>query len=238
VRDDVPVGGIAGADASPTAARYDGQSDWYDAWAGSDGADAMTSAQGALDELVPAGHGLALDLGCGTGLHADVVRRRGYAVCGVDVSSDQLRLARERLRVLRAEGGALPVRDGVARLVVSVLTHTDLEDFGSLVHEAVRVLAPGGCFVYVGVHPCFVSPVVERLADGVRLHPGYRVAGWQQPTPFTGNAVRSRVGVHHLPLQDLLTAALHPDAPLDGVVERGGNAVPELLGFRLRRRGA
>jgi hypothetical protein len=43
------------------------------------------------------------------------------------------------------------------------------------------------------------------------------------------------VGVHHLPLQDLLTAALHPVAPLQAVVERGGGGIPELLGFRLRR---
>jgi SAM-dependent methyltransferase len=218
-----------------SAARYDGHADWYDAWARSDGAAAMASAQAVLGELVPAGNGLALDLGCGTGLHADVIRRRGYRALGLDVSADQVRLARTRMPVVRADGRAVPLCDGVARLVVSVLTHTDVEDFAGLVGEAVRVLAPGGCFVYVGVHPCFVSPVAERLGDGVRLHPGYRVAGWQERTPFTGNAVRSRVGVHHLPLQDLLAATLHADAPLDAVLERGGDAVPELLGLRLRR---
>jgi len=219
-------------------ARYDGHAEWYDAWARRDGAAAMAAARATLDELLPAGAGLAIDLGCGTGLHADVVRRRGYDVLGVDVSADQLGIARFRLPVVRADGRLLPVRDGVARLVVSVLTHTDVPDFRALVREAVRVLAPGGAFVHVGVHPCFVSPVAERLADGVRVHAGYRVAGWQQRTPFTGTAVRSRVGVHHLPLEDLLGAALHPEAPLDAVAERGGDAVPELLAFRLRRRAA
>lgn len=222
--------------APAPGARYDGHADWYDAWAHSDGATAMAAVRAALEELIPTGSGLALDLGCGTGLHADVVRRRGYTVVGVDVSADQLRLARSRLSVVRADGGALPLRDGVAQLVVSVLTHTDVEDYGAVVAEAVRVLAPGGCFVHVGVHPCFVSPAAERLADGVHIHTGYRAAGWQERTPYTGNAVRSRVGVHHLPLQDLLTAALHPAAPMDSVVERGGGAAPELLAFRLRRR--
>ena len=117
-----------------------------------------------------------------------------------------------------------------------MLTHTDVDDFGGLVREAVRVLAPGGCFVYVGVHPCFVSPVAECLVDGVRLHPGYGRAGWHARTPFTGKPVRSRVGVHHLPLQHLLSAALHPDAPLDAVLERGEQALPDFLAFRLRRR--
>jgi SAM-dependent methyltransferase len=219
-----------------TGARYDGSADWYDAWAHAEGATAMADARATLDELIPTGSGPAVDLGCGTGLNADVVRRRGYTVVGADVSADQLRLARSRMPVVRADAGALPLRDRVARLAVSVLTHTDVEDYRSLVAEAVRVLAPGGCFVHVGVHPCFVSPAAERLADGVRVHPGYRAGGWQERTPFTGNAVRSRVGVHHLPLQDLLTAVVHPAAPLDAVVERGGDAVPALLGFRLRRR--
>jgi SAM-dependent methyltransferase len=169
-------------------------------------------------------------------LHVEVVRRQGYDVVGVDLSADQLRLARPRLPVARADGCRLPLADGVIQAVVSVLTHTDLEDFAGLVREVVRVLAPGGSFVYVGVHPCFVSPLAERLADGVRVHPGYQEAGWQAPTAFTGDAVRARVGVHHLALQDLLTAVLHVDAPLDAVVERGSGPVPEFLAVRLRRR--
>jgi hypothetical protein len=44
------------------------------------------------------------------------------------------------------------------------------------------------------------------------------------------------VGVYSLPMPDLLTAAPHPAAPLEAVLERGGAALPDLLGFRLRRR--
>jgi SAM-dependent methyltransferase len=195
----------------------------------------MASARAVLGELIPHKSGTAVDVGCGTGLHTETVRGRGYDVIGVDFSADQLRLAHCHLPVMRADGRALPLRSGVAHLVVSVLTHTDIEGFERLVDESVRVLAPGGSFVYVGVHPCFVSPAAERLVDGVRVHPGYRQPGWQPRTPFTGDAVRRRVGVHHLPLEHLLTAALHPGAPLDALVERGGDAVPEFLGFRLRR---
>ena len=219
----------------PAGARYDGHADWYDAWAQTDGGSAMASAQAALAELIPSGRGLAVDLGCGTGLHGDTVRRRGYDVLGLDISADQARLARSRIAVIRADGRAAPLRDGIAAVVFSVLTHTDIDRFGTLVDEAVRLLVPGGCFVYVGVHPCFVSPVAERLPDGVRIHPGYRVSGWSERTPFTGSAVRSRVGVHHLPLDLLLSAAVHPAAPLEAVAERGGDAVPEFLSFRLRR---
>lgn len=211
-------------------ARYDGHADWYDRWAGSQGAEAMAEVAAVLEELLPAGSGLAVDVGCGTGLHARTVARRGYDVVGLDLSSDQLRLARARLPVVRADGARTPMSDGVAALVVSVLTHTDLADFAQVVRESIRLLAPGGRFVYVGLHPCFVSPFAERLADGVRLHPGYRTAGWAGPTPFTGTAVRRRVGVHHLPLQDLMTALLHPAAPVDALVERGGRVTPSCSG--------
>lgn len=216
-------------------ARYDGHADWYDAWAQSSGASFMAAARGALEELVPEDSGLAVDVGCGTGLHADVVRRRGFTVLGLDYSADQLRLARPRMGVVRADARALPLRSGSARLVFSMLTHTDVDGFDRLVEQSVRVLAPGGVFVYVGVHPCFVSPFAERLPDGVRLHPGYREGGWQTPTAFTGDGVRRRVGVHHLSLEQLLTALLHPDARLERITERGGAAVPEVLAIRLSR---
>jgi SAM-dependent methyltransferase len=221
-----------GATDLPTAsARYDGHADWYDAWAQTAGA--VAAARVALEELLPAGSGPALDLGCGTGLHADVVRRRGYAVLGVDYSADQLRLACSRLPVLRADARTLPFPDGSFVLVYSMLTHTDLDRFDRLVAEGLRVLASGGVFVYVGVHPCFVGPFVERQDDALRLHRGYRAQGWQPRTAFTGTAVRHRVGIHHLQLESLLGAMLHPGTRLEAIVERGEGQLPEVLGVRL-----
>ena len=219
---------------SSVRARYDGHADWYDGWARSAGA--VAAAREALLELLPPGPGTALDIGCGTGLHADAVRGRGFTVVGVDLSADQLRLARPRLPVVRASATRLPVRGGTVPLAFSVLTHTDLSGFPALVDEAVRVLAPGGCLVYVGVHPCFVHPFAEPAGDGVLVHAGYRDAGWAPGTPFTGAAVRARVGAHHLPLEPFLATFLRADAVLDRLVERGGDAVPALIGLRLRRR--
>lgn len=226
-------GRVGDAEVVDATARYDGHAGWYDAWAQDRGAAAMSVARAALTELVPAGSGVAIDVGCGTGLHADVLRHRGYRPVGVDYSADQLRLARPRLPVLRADARRLPLADGSAPLVYSVFTHTDLDRFDRLVAEAVRVLAPGGAFVYVGVHPCFVSPFVERRADGVFVHPGYRDRGWQRPTAFTGAEVRHRVGVHHLLLEGLLGALLPAGSRLEALVERGDGPLPEVLGVRL-----
>jgi hypothetical protein len=62
-------------------------------------------------------------------------------------------------------------------------------------------------FVYVGSHPCFVAPSVERggLVAPI-LHPGYRRSGWWFSSPAFGDGIRPRVGVNHLPLAEFLNA--------------------------------
>jgi SAM-dependent methyltransferase len=216
-----------------TTARYDSHADWYDTWAQTSGASFMNVARKVLRDLLPTGDGNALDIGCGTGLHADLLCERGYTPFGLDYSADQLRYATRRLSVARADARRLPVRPASVAVTVSIATHTDLDDFTTLASEAVRVLRPGGTFVYVGVHPCFVHPFAESQLSTLRLHEGYRRAGWQQPTPFTGSGVRARVGVHHLPLADLLNA-LAGAARIDSVREDGSGAYPDVLGLRLR----
>jgi SAM-dependent methyltransferase len=218
------------------APRYDEHADWYDGWSRTVGAPFMAGVAATLRELVPEGSGPALDIGCGTGFHADTVRSLGWSPIGTDLSSGQLRYAAVRLPVARADARALPLADDSLRLSLSVLTSTDVPSYADLVAEAVRVLAPGGWFVHVGVHPCFISPYAEPEATGVRVGAGYRTAGWAPRTPHIGDAVRARVGVHHLPLQDLMAALTSADAAIDRVVERGEGPVPPLLAVRLRCR--
>lgn len=84
-------------------------------------------------------------------MHVDVLQTRGYSVSGVDYSADQLRVAVTRLPVVRGDARRLPFGSATVDLVVSMLTHTDIEEFDRLVAEAVRMLVPGGSLVYVGV---------------------------------------------------------------------------------------
>ncbi len=47
-------------------------------------------------------NGLILDLGCGPGMKSQVFVQRGYRVCGIDSSSEMIRLARARVGMDRA----------------------------------------------------------------------------------------------------------------------------------------
>jgi SAM-dependent methyltransferase len=193
----------------PTA-HYDGVAAWYDEHLvpGPELVDAVRRLAGP-------GPGRCLDLGCGTGFHLGTLHELGWTLTGIDISEDQLRIARERAghfaQLIHGDATALPFADGSFDLVFSGFTHTDVDDFDTVVGEAARVLSPDGKLVYVGPHPCFVGPHSRFVAAlGVpELHPGYTARGrYTEAIGISPAGLRAKVGAVHLPLGDLLQAFL------------------------------
>ena len=217
-------------------ARYDAIADWYDQVFRS----ALSGPEvDVLERLLGPGPGRCLDLGCGTGVAVPVLSRLGWSVVGVDSSEPLLERARDRgLNVVEAPADALPFEDGAFDAVVSIWTHTDVEDFAGAVREAVRVLAPGGPLVYVGAHPCFVGPHSRFVqARGVpSLLPGYRAAGRYDGGPaISPEGLRAKVGAVHLPLDGLLHCFLDAGLRIERFEELPGREYPYMLALRARR---
>jgi SAM-dependent methyltransferase len=140
--------------------------------------------------------------------------------------------ARRGRSVVQGDVAGLPFNGGVASRVVSVLTLTDFDDVGPFFVEAHRVLAPGGKLVVISTHPCFVGPFVkmEGGAEGVAaVYPGYRVTERVFAGPGIGSGVRSRVGVRHVPLSELLNKLLASKLQVEHIEELGNGTVPWLL---------
>jgi ubiquinone/menaquinone biosynthesis C-methylase UbiE len=217
--------------------RYDGLADWY--------REHVTPlplhhlAHRSAIELLGSGAGRrCLDLGCGTGFGVKALSAAGWRVVAVDISADQLAVAAEEVEAefVRADAARLPFADAAFDAVVSVLTHTDFDDFAAVLAEVQRVLRPQGVFVYVGTHPCFVAPSVERAGNVTPiLHPGYRRSGWWLNSPAFGTGIRPRVGVNHLPLSEFLNAFLRSGlAPVE-FGEPGDDDYPYFLTVKATR---
>jgi SAM-dependent methyltransferase len=218
-------------------ARYDGLAEWYQEFR-----PALSSQElEALDRLLGPGNGRCLDLGCGTGVSTAAVAELGWTVVGVDVSMDLLEAARANgLDVLEAAADSLPFEDATYDAVVSVWTHTDIDDFAAAIAEAVRVLMPGGPLVYVGAHPCFVGP--HSLFVGAEsvpeLHPGYRPSRpYDASAPGVGNpdGLRVRVDSVHLTLHDFLAAFTGAGLRIERFEELGERDYPHVVALRATR---
>lgn len=216
------------------AARYDGYADWYDANIGP-----YAHAAGLeLMALLGAGPGRCLDLACGTGINLQRLTDADWSVVGVDISADQLRLARQRtpagIGLLQGDATALPFEDASFDAVACALLHTDVTDFGAVCREAARVLKPRGRLAYVGVHPCFVGPFARNPpGEPPELHPGYRDTAWTKAGFSDG--IRRRAGARHVPLAELLNAFLVAELRLRHVTEAADEDFPTRIGILAER---
>jgi SAM-dependent methyltransferase len=216
--------------------RYDEIAEWYDGTFRPSLSPAETEV---LERFLGPGAGRCLDLGCGTGVAEPVLAALGWSVVGVDVSERLLEIARGRgVEAVSAAADALPFEDASFDAVVSIWTHTDVDDFPATLREAARVLRDGAPLVYVGGHPCFVGPHSRFVgAEGVpQLLPGYRrMERYEEGPAISPEGLRARVGAVHVPLDRFLQAFLDAGLRLERFEELRNREYPYLVALRCRR---
>jgi len=109
----------------------------------------------------------ALDIGCGTGLFIEFLKRYGRVV-GLDFSSDALEFSRKRgcSELVRGDGAVLPFGADTFDLLTANDLIEHLDDDVAALREFLRVLKPGGrAFVFV---PAF--QFLWSLQDEVAHH--------------------------------------------------------------------
>src|SRR5262245_21547668 len=132
-------------------ARYDGQTEWYEAYTAGE---VFSELRAFAVQLLGTGTGRCLELGCGAGCASPALVGAGWSVVDTDISEDQLAAARRAAgsiaTIVQADAHELPFEDGSFDAAISILTHTDFDDPPRVFAEAQRVVRDGGTFVYVG----------------------------------------------------------------------------------------
>lgn len=107
-----------------------------------------------LDCCKPQPASQILDIGCGTGRLLELVAERysDTVLTGLDLAPNMLVQARERLassvHLIQGDAELLPFATGFFLLVLSSSTFQWLDNLDSCFREVVRVMVPGGHFVF------------------------------------------------------------------------------------------
>jgi len=152
----------------PERKGWDNLAEWYDGWVGKQGSKhhqrmALPQAMTLLD-LQP-GESL-LDIGCGQGVLAPLVKQAGARYTGIDVSPALLELARKRHgqhgRFFEADACRLELskdlRAATFDAAVFLLSIQDINPLDAALRGAAWALKPGGRLVVVMTHPAFRIP--------------------------------------------------------------------------------
>ena len=131
------------------------------------------------------------DLGCGSGVFTEILRRRGYSAIGIDISPKLVAVGRAKypgLELLEGDAENLPFESGsLDGVLLSGLVH-HFSDPRRLAAEVFRVLRPGGRFV--AFDPNRANPFMWLYRD--RSSPFYSSVGvTENERPVLARQMRS-----------------------------------------------
>jgi SAM-dependent methyltransferase len=194
-----------------------------------------------------------LDVGCGEGQVARCIARGGADVVGLDPTPSQIREAHNRggpPRFVQASAKQLPFRGCTFEAVVLCLALEHIEPFEPAIHEIARVLAPGGQFLLLLVHPLLQAPGSGWVDDEGSDEQYWRVGSYL-PDHFVIDEVDPGI---HLPFYHrslsryvhamgevglLIEDMVEPSPPPAVLIETGGfedaAAIPRLMVLSARR---
>jgi len=140
--------------------------------------------------MLPPVAGLAgLDVGCGEGGNTRQLARLGAQMAAIDIAPTFVRNAREAeaadplgIDYHVGDGMALPFAARSFDFVTAFMSLMDMPDPVRALHEASRVLRPGGFLQFSILHPCFTPPHREVVRDANGRARAIEIGGYFEST--------------------------------------------------------
>ncbi|MDG0795496.1 class I SAM-dependent methyltransferase [Pectobacterium punjabense] len=150
----------------------------------------------AFQQFLPAMADLnVIDFGCGEGSNTRHFAKMGARVIGIDISEGLIEHARHAESVdpvgitynivSYSSDTGFPASSFDA--VVSTMALMDGPDLLGAMHEAYRLLRPGGFIAFSVLHPCFITPGWEWLKNENGQTTGLCVSRYFDKSSFTEN---------------------------------------------------
>jgi SAM-dependent methyltransferase len=196
-----------------------------------------------------------LDVGCGEGQVARHLVGPGTEVVGIDPTRSQIRTAYQRggsARFTQARAEQLPCPTDAFDTVVLCLALEHVHPFEPAIDEVARVLAPGGTFLLLLVHPLLQTPESGWVDNELAGEQYWRI-GPYLPDDYSVDEIEPgiRLPFAHRPLSRyvhamgatglLIEDMEEPSPPPTVMAETGGfrdaATIPRLLLVRARNLG-
>ncbi len=155
----------------------------------------IAQARATFIPPAPTPGAVLVDVACGGGLLAPHLDR-GYCHIGVDLSPTAVAVAAQHgVTAIRGDAAKLPLRDGIAQVVVAGECLEHVPDLPRVVEEICRILAPGGTLI---VDTIAATPLAKFLTVTLaeRL-PGGPPPGLHEPSLFVDRAELVRECARH-----------------------------------------
>jgi SAM-dependent methyltransferase len=107
-----------------------------------------------------------LDFGCGSGIYAKILSKKGAIVKGFDISEEMLKIARENnpgLDLRQGSGYKIPF-DEKFDIVIAALVIDYFDNWDRVFEQVSRVLKKNGIFIFSGGNP--ISECAKRVKLG------------------------------------------------------------------------
>ncbi|VVB75908.1 Ubiquinone biosynthesis O-methyltransferase [Candidatus Tiddalikarchaeum anstoanum] len=132
-----------------------------------------------------------LDLGCGTGIYAKILAKKGAKVEGIDISEKEIDIARIENPKISFQVGSvevLPYKNNSFDIVLSALVLEYLKNWTKVLSEVRRVLVKGGYFIFSLHNP--VSACIKIKNNKVRVYDYFNVSKIETKWPKSLKSVK------------------------------------------------